>query len=213
VTDARFLHQIYAKSEPGYSGRVTVPVLWDKQTSRIVNNESADIIRMFNSAFDGIGARPGDYHPEKLRAEIDAVNKRIYDTLNNGVYKAGFAGSQEAYDEAVAPLFETLDWLEEKLSRADYLVGNRLTEADWRLFTTLLRFDPVYHTHFKCNLKRLVDYPALWRYTRRLYQHPAVAPTVNFDHIKGHYFQSHRWINPTGIVPKGPIVDFNAPVS
>ena len=131
-----------------------------------------------------------------MRSEIDAVNKRVYDTLNNGVYKAGFAGSQEAYDEAVVPVFETLDWLEEKLSRADYLVGNRLTEADWRLFTTLLRFDPVYHTHFKCNLKRLVDYPALWAYTRRLYQHPAVAPTVNFDHIKGHYFQSHRWINP-----------------
>jgi glutathionyl-hydroquinone reductase len=213
VNDARFLHELYAKSESGYSGRVTVPVLWDKQASRIVNNESADIIRMLNSAFDGIGATPGDYYPKELRSEIDAVNKRVYDTLNNGVYKAGFAGSQEAYDEAVVPLFETLDWLEEKLSRMDYLVGDRLTEADWRLFTTLLRFDPVYHTHFKCNLKRLVDYPALWRYTRRLYQHPAAAPTVNFDHIKGHYFQSHRWINPTGIVPKGPIVDFNAPVT
>jgi putative glutathione S-transferase len=212
VNDARFLYQLYAKSEPGYSGRVTVPVLWDKKTSRIVNNESADIIRMLNSAFDGIGAKPGDYYPEALRGEIDAVNKRVYDTLNNGVYKAGFAGSQEAYDEAVVPLFETLDWLEEKLSRADYLVGNRLTEADWRLFTTLLRFDPVYHTHFKCNLRRLTDYPALWRYTRRLYQHPAIKPTVNFDHIKGHYFQSHRWINPTGIVPKGPIVDFDAPL-
>jgi len=213
VNDARFLYELYAKSEPGYSGRVTVPVLWDKKTSRIVNNESADIIRMLNSAFDGIGAKAGDYYPESLRAEIDAVNKRVYDTLNNGVYKAGFAGSQEAYDEAVVPLFETLDWLEGKLSRADYMVGNRLTEADWRLFTTLLRFDPVYHTHFKCNLRRLVDYPALWRYTRRLYQHPGIKPTVNFDHIKGHYFQSHRWINPTGIVPKGPIVDFDAPVS
>jgi glutathionyl-hydroquinone reductase len=212
VNDARYLYELYAKSEPGYSGRVTVPVLWDKKTSRIVSNESADIIRMLNNAFDGIGATPGDYYPEALRAEIDAVNKRVYDTLNNGVYKAGFAGSQEAYDEAVVPVFETLDWLEEKLSRAEYLVGNRLTEADWRLFTTLLRFDPVYHTHFKCNLKRLVDYPALWRYTRRLYQHPAVRPTMNFDHIKGHYFQSHRWINPTGIVPKGPIVDFDAPV-
>ncbi|MBA4097299.1 MAG: glutathione-dependent reductase [Rhodospirillum sp.] len=212
VNDARYLYELYAKSEPGYSGRVTVPVLWDKKTSRIVSNESADIIRMLNNAFDGIGATPGDYYPEALRAEIDAVNKRVYDTLNNGVYKAGFAGSQEAYDEAVVPVFETLDWLEEKLSRAEYLVGNRLTEADWRLFTTLLRFDPVYHTHFKCNLKRLVDYPALWRYTRRLYQHPAVRPTMNFDHIKGHYFQSHRWINPTGIVPKGPIVDFDVPV-
>ena len=212
VNDARYLHQIYAKSEPRYSGRVSVPVLWDKKTQRIVNNESADIIRMFNSAFDDVGATPGDYYPEALRAEIDAVNKRIYDTLNNGVYKAGFAGSQEAYDEAVAPVFETLDWLEDKLSRAQYLCGDRLTEADWRLFTTLLRFDPVYHTHFKCNLKRLVDYPALWAYTRRLYQHPAVRPTVNFDHIKAHYFQSHRWINPTGIVPKGPIVDFDARV-
>ena len=168
---------------------------------------------MLNSAFDGIGATPGDYYPEDLRAEIDAVNSRVYDTLNNGVYKAGFAGSQEAYDEAVVPVFETLDWLEEKLSRAEYVVGNRLTEADWRLFTTLLRFDPVYHTHFKCNLKRLVDYPALWRYTRRLYQRPAVGPTVNFDHIKGHYFQSHRWINPTGIVPKGPIVEFDEPLT
>jgi putative glutathione S-transferase len=213
VNDARFLYELYAKSEPGFSGRVTVPVLWDKKTSRIVNNESADIIRMLNSAFDGIGAKAGDYYPESLRAEIDAVNKRVYDTLNNGVYKAGFAGSQEAYDEAVVPLFETLDWLEEKLSRADYLVGNRLTEADWRLFTTLLRFDPVYHTHFKCNLRRLIDYPALWAYTRRLYQHPGVRETVNFDHIKGHYFQSHLWINPTGIVPKGPIVDFDAPVA
>lgn len=211
VNNARYLYELYARSEPGYSGRVTVPVLWDKQTARIVNNESADIIRMLNSAFDGLGATPGDYYPEELRAEIDAVNSRVYDTLNNGVYKAGFAGSQDAYDEAVVPLFETLDWLEEKLSRAEYLVGNRLTEADWRLFTTLLRFDPVYHTHFKCNLRRLIDYPALWRYTRRLYRHPAVAPTVNFDHIKGHYFQSHRWINPTGIVPKGPLVDFDAP--
>jgi putative glutathione S-transferase len=209
VNDARYLYELYAKSEPGYSGRATVPVLWDKKTSRIVNNESADIIRMLNSAFDGIGAKPGDYYPEELRNEIDAVNTRVYDTLNNGVYKAGFAGSQDAYDEAVVPVFETLDWLEGKLSRADYVVGNRLTEADWRLFTTLLRFDPVYHTHFKCNLKRLVDYPALWAYTRRLYQHPAVRPTVNMDHIKGHYFQSHRWINPTGIVPKGPIVDFD----
>ena len=212
VNNARYLYELYARSEPGYSGRVTVPVLWDKKTARIVNNESADIIRMLNNAFDGIGATPGDYYPEELRAEIDAVNQRVYDTLNNGVYKAGFAGSQEAYDEAVVPVFETLDWLEQMLSRAEHVVGDRLTEADWRLFTTLLRFDPVYHTHFKCNLRRLIDYPALWAYTRRLYRHPAVAPTVNFDHIKRHYFQSHRWINPTGIVPKGPIVDFSAPV-
>jgi len=212
VNHARFMHQIYAKSEPHYSGRVSVPVLWDKRTSRIVNNESADIIRMLNSAFDGIGALPGDFYPEPLRAEIDAVNTRIYDTLNNGVYKAGFAGSQDAYDEAVVPLFETLDWLEGTLSRSRYLVGGRLTEADWRLFTTLLRFDPVYHTHFKCNLRRLIDYPGLWAYTRRLYQHPGVRETVDFHHIKGHYFQSHRMINPTGIVPKGPIVDFEASV-
>ncbi|WP_119303718.1 glutathione S-transferase family protein [Dongia deserti] len=212
VNDARYLYEIYVKSEPKYSGRVSVPVLWDKETKRIVNNESADIIRMFNSAFDGVGATPGDYYPEALRAEIDEVNARVYDTLNNGVYKAGFAGSQEAYDEAVVSLFETLDWLEQTLSKSQYLCGNRLTEADWRLFTTLLRFDPVYHIHFKCNLRRLVDYQALWRYARRLYQHPVVRPTVNFDHIKGHYFQSHRWINPTGIVPKGPIVDFEAAV-
>ncbi len=211
VNNARFLYELYAKSEPGYSGRVTVPVLWDKKTSRIVNNESADVIRMLNSAFDGIGAKPGDYYPEDLRAEIDAVNKRIYDTLNNGVYKAGFAGSQEAYDEAVAPVFETLAWLEEKLSRADHLVGNRLTEADWRLFTTLLRFDPVYHTHFKCNLRRLVDYPNLWAYTRRLYQWPGIAQTVDFTHIKRHYYGSHRHINPSGIVPLGPCLDFEAP--
>ncbi len=209
VNGARCLHELYAKSEPDYSGRVSVPVLWDKQTARIVNNESADIIRMLGSAFDGIGAAPGDYYPEDLRAGIDAVNQRVYDTLNNGVYKAGFAGTQEAYEEAVMPVFETLDWLEGKLSRSPYLCGGRLTEADWRLFTTLLRFDPVYHTHFKCNLRRLVDYPALWAYTRRLYQHPAVRPTVNFDHIKAHYYQSHRWINPTGIVPKGPVVDFD----
>jgi putative glutathione S-transferase len=204
VNDARFLYELYAKSEPGYSGRVTVPVLWDKKTARIVNNESADIIRMLNSAFDGIGATSGDYYPEALRAEIDAVNKRVYDTLNNGVYKAGFAGSQEAYDEAVVPLFETLDWLEEKLSRAGYLVGNRLTEADWRLFTTLLRFDPVYHTHFKCNRKLISQYPAMHRYMAAIYALPGIAATVDLDHIRFHYYRSHRHINPSGIVPQGP---------
>jgi putative glutathione S-transferase len=209
VNHARYLYEIYAKSEPRYSGRVSVPVLWDKQTGRIVNNESSEIIRMFNSAFDGVGALAGDYYPPDLRVEIDALNARIYDTLNNGVYKAGFAGSQEAYEEAVGPVFETLDWLEERLQRSAWLCGARLTEADWRLFTTLLRFDPVYHTHFKCNLRRLVDYPALWAHTRRLYQHPGVRETVNFAHIKRHYFQSHRWINPTGIVPQGPLVDFD----
>jgi len=202
------LWQLYVKSDPRYTGRVTVPVLWDTRTSRIVSNESADIIRMFNSAFDGVGATPGDFYPPPLREEIDTVNARIYDGLNNGVYKAGFATRQSAYDDAVASVFETLDWLEARLTDQRYLVGDALTEADWRLFTTLLRFDAVYHGHFKCNLRRLVDYPTLWAYTRRLYAHPAVAPTVDMDHIKRHYYQSHRQINPTGIVPRGPALDF-----
>ncbi|TYT24861.1 glutathione S-transferase family protein [Luteimonas viscosa] len=204
------LWQLYVRSNPGYTGRVTVPVLWDKTRGCIVSNESADILRMFNSAFDGVGARAGDYSPVALREEVDAVNKRVYDGLNNGVYKAGFAKTQSAYDDAVAGVFETLDWLEQRLSASEWLCGARMTEADWRLFTTLLRFDAVYHGHFKCNLRRLVDYPALWRYTRRLYAHPAVAPTVDFDHIKRHYYQSHRHINPTGIVPQGPILAFDA---
>ena len=163
---------------------------------------------MLNSAFDGIGATPGDYYPAALRAEIDQVNERVYATVNNGVYRAGFATTQAAYDEAVAELFATLDWLEDRLAGQRYLVGDRVTEADWRLFTTLLRFDPVYHGHFKCNLRRLVDYPHLWAYTRELYQWPGVAETVDFAHIKGHYYASHGTINPTGIVPKGPLVDF-----
>jgi putative glutathione S-transferase len=213
VNGVRYLHELYTKSDPTYTGRATVPVLWDKKTSQIVNNESADIIRMFNSAFDDVGALPGDYYPEDLRAEIDALNARIYDTLNNGVYNAGFASSQEAYEEAVGPLFETLEWLEGRLARNRYLCGDRLTEADWRLFTTLLRFDLVYHGHFKCNLKRLVDLPALWSYTRELYQHSGVRETVDFGHIKRHYYQSHRTVNPTGIVPAGPILDFDAPPS
>ncbi|NZA26623.1 glutathione S-transferase family protein [Luteimonas sp. SJ-92] len=203
------LWQLYAKSDPGYTGRVTVPVLWDKQTGRIVSNESADIIRMFNSAFDGVGAASGDYHPPPLRGRIDQVNQRVYDNLNNGVYRAGFARSQEAYDEAVAEVFETLDWLEGLLSEQRYVCGETLTEADWRLFTTLLRFDAVYHGHFKCNLRRVVDYPALWFYTRELYQHPGVEGTVDFGHIKRHYYQSQRHINPTGIVPKGPVLDLD----
>jgi glutathionyl-hydroquinone reductase len=202
------LWQLYARSDPAYTGRVTVPVLWDTQRDCIVSNESADIIRMFNSAFDGVGAREGDYWPEPLRGEIEAVNARVYDGLNNGVYKAGFAKKQAAYDDAVAGVFDTLDWLEQRLSAHEWLCGDVLTEADWRLFTTLLRFDLVYHGHFKCNLRRLVDYPALWDYTRRLYAHPAVAPTVDVDHIKRHYYQSHRHINPTGIVPAGPDVSF-----
>jgi glutathionyl-hydroquinone reductase len=213
VMGADYLWQVYAKADPHYSGRVTVPVLWDRQRGTIVSNESADIIRMLNSAFDGVGAAPGDYYPAALRGEIDALNARIYDTVNNGVYKAGFATTQEAYEEAVFPLFETLDWLEARLARQRWLYGDVLTEADWRLFTTLLRFDPVYHGHFKCNLRRLVDYPALWSYTRELYQHPGVRGTVNMAHIKRHYYMSHTTINPHRVVPAGPVLDFDAPPS
>jgi putative glutathione S-transferase len=207
---AEFIWELYKRSDPHYTGRTTVPVLWDKDTSQIVSNESAQIIRMFNSAFDHLGASAGDYYPEHLRARIDSLNARIYDSLNNGVYKAGFARSQAVYDEAVAGVFETLEWLEGLLSRQRFLTGNLLTEADWRLFTTLVRFDLVYHGHFKCNIRRLVDYPAIWSYTRKLYQIPGIKDTVNFEHIKRHYYQSHRQINPTGIVPSGPLLDFNA---
>ena len=208
---AEHLHQIYTLSKPDYSGRVTVPVLFDKQTRQIVSNESSEIIRMLNSAFDGVGAAAGDYYPEPLRAEIDRVNARVYDTVNNGVYKSGFASTQEAYEEAVVPLFDTLDWLEARLSSQRYLVGGRITEADWRLFTTLIRFDPVYVGHFKCNLRRIADYPALSGYLRELYQTPGVANTVRMDHIKRHYHQSHRSINPHGVTPMGPVQDLNAP--
>jgi glutathionyl-hydroquinone reductase len=208
---SRYLHEVYTRAMPGYTGRVTVPVLWDQRRGAIVSNESPEIIRMLNSAFDGVGAKPGDYHPAALRAEIDRVNERVYATVNNGVYRAGFATTQEAYDEAVTELFASLDWLEERLSRQRYLAGKQVTEADWRLFTTLIRFDPVYHGHFKCNLRRLVDYPNLWAYARELYQWPGVAGTVNLGHIKHHYYGSHRTINPTGIVPKGPLLDFDAP--
>ena len=211
VNGARYLHEVYTKARLTYSGLVSVPALWDMQRATIVSNESSEIIRMFNQAFDGTGAAPGDYYPAALRAEIDAVNARIYDTLNSGVYRCGFATSQEAYFEAVVPLFETLDWLEQRLAGQRYLCGNRLTEADWRLFTTLLRFDAVYHGHFKCNLQRLIDYPNLWAYARELYQHPAVAETVNFEHIKRHYYGSLRRINPSGIVPRGPLLDWRAP--
>ena len=211
VNGVEFLHQLYTRANPTYSGRVTVPVLWDKQRHSIVSNESAEIIRMFNSAFDRVGARLGDYYPEPLRAEIDRINMRIYDTLNNGVYKAGFAGTQEAYEAAVVPLFQTLDWLEEHLQSHRFLVGEKPTEADWRLFTTLVRFDAVYYGHFKCNICRLIDYPNLWAYTRELYQWPGIAATVNLMHIKRHYYMSHRHINPTGIVPVGPVIDFEAP--
>lgn len=211
LNNADFLHQIYTAAQPDYSGRVTVPVLWDKRRRVIVNNESSEIIRMLTTAFDDAGAKPGDYYPAELRTGIDAVNARIYDGFNNGVYKAGFATSQGAYDEAVAVVFETLDWVEERLARRRYLMGARLTEADIRLFTTLVRFDEVYHGHFKCNRRRIVDYPNLWGFTREIFQLPGVAETVNMEHIKRHYYESHRTINPTGVAPIGPNPDFMAP--
>jgi len=205
------LYEIYQKADPAFSGRVTVPVLWDKSGSTIVNNESAEILRMLGSAFDETGAEPGDYYPVELRDEIDAINERVYNTLNNGVYRAGFATTQEAYEEAVYPLFETLDWLEGVLTGQRYLTGDSLTEADIRLFTTLVRFDAVYVGHFKCNLQRLVDYPSLWAFTRDLYQQPKIKRTVNFDHIKRHYYGSHETVNPHRIVPAGPALDFDEP--
>ena len=212
IFSARYLHQIYTAAEPNYSGRVTVPVLWDKKTETIVSNESSEIIQMLNCAFDGVGASPGDYFPSHLRDEIDAVNQRVYDTLNNGVYKAGFATSQEAYFAAINPLYETMDWLEERLSRRRYLVGEQPTAADWRAFPTLYRFDAVYNSHFKCSRRRLIDYPNLWGYARDLYQHPGIAGTMNMEHVRRHYFESHRSINPHGIVPVMPAgIDFEAP--
>lgn len=211
IHNADYFHQIYTAADPNYSGRVTVPVLWDKHTNTIVSNESADIIRMFNSAFDGLGAKQGDYYPEALREQINSLNSRIYDTVNNGVYKAGFATSQAAYEEAVTPLFESLDWLDTHLAENRYLCGDTLTEADWRLFTTLIRFDAVYVGHFKCNIQRIADYPHLAAYTRELYQWPGIAETINFQHIKHHYYESHPTVNPTGVVPMGPKQDFSAP--
>jgi len=211
IHDADYLHQVYTAAKPDMSGRVTVPVLWDKQKNTIVSNESSEIIRMFNSAFDGIGAKEGDYYPEHLRDVIDEINERVYHTVNNGVYKSGFATTQEAYEEALVPLFESLDWLEGTLAQKRYLTGDAITEADWRLFTTLLRFDPVYVGHFKCNLKRIADYENLSSYVRDLYQVPGVSKTVHMDHIKGHYYESHETINPTGIVPQGPEIDYSLP--
>jgi putative glutathione S-transferase len=210
VYNSRYLHELYSRADEQYSGRATVPILWDKHTQAIVNNESGDIIRMLGSAFDQVGAKPGDFYPPPLRQEIDAVNLRVYDTLNNGVYKCGFATTQAAYEAALAPLFETLDWLEDRLSQSRFLCGDRLTEADIRLFTTLVRFDPVYHGHFKCNIRRIVDYRHLWAYTRDVFQIPGIAATVDLGHIKRHYYMSHRRINPTGIVPAGPAIDFQA---
>lgn len=208
---ANYMHQVYTSADPQYTGRVTIPVLWDKQKKTIVSNESAEIIRMFNSAFDGIGATPGDYYPAALRADIDSLNEQIYNRVNNGVYKAGFATTQHAYEEAVAPLFATLDELEQRLSTHRYLLGDTITEADWRLFTTLVRFDAVYHGHFKCNIKQIADYPHLSGYLRELYQWPGVADTVNMKHIKAHYYRSHATINPTGVVPVGPELNLDAP--
>ncbi|HEY0877203.1 MAG TPA: glutathione S-transferase family protein [Zeimonas sp.] len=211
VGDAHYLYEVYLRARRDYSGRVTVPVLWDLERSTIVSNESSEIVRMLNGAFDAIGAKPGDYAPAERLNEIDAINARVYDTINNGVYKAGFATEQSVYEREVTTLFESLDVLESTLSSRRYLLGERITECDWRLFTTLVRFDAVYHGHFKCNLRRLVDYPNLWAYARELYQWTGVMGTVNFQHIQHHYYRSHPTINPNGIVPLGPIVDWNAP--
>ncbi|NLS15583.1 glutathione S-transferase family protein [Rhizobium sp. P40RR-XXII] len=208
---AKALWEIYTKADPHYSGRVTVPVLWDKQTGMIVNNESAEIIRMFNSAFDGLTGSKADFYPADLSADIDALNERVYDTVNNGVYKAGFATAQEAYEENARRLFETLDMLDQRLATKRYLFADRLTEADWRLFTTLVRFDAVYVGHFKCNIRRIADYANLSAYLRDLYQVAGVAETVNLAHIKNHYYRSHKTINPTGIVPIGPDLDLGRP--
>ncbi|BFM49366.1 glutathione S-transferase family protein [Marinomonas sp. THO17] len=201
---SKFAHQLYTRAKADYSGRVTVPILWDKKTQTIVSNESADIIRMFNTAFNDLTGNTLDFYPSELADDINNINERIYHTVNNGVYKCGFATTQEAYEEALTPLFDTLEYLEDKLQNRHYLIGERQTEADWRLFTTLIRFDPVYFGHFKCNLKRILDYPNINRYLRSLYEHEGISDTVNFDHIKRHYYFSHKNINPTQVVPMGP---------
>ena len=211
IFNATHLYTIYTAAKADYTGRVTVPVLWDKKTNTIVSNESSEIIRMFNTAFDEVGALAGDFSPPELLAEIDALNEFIYPTINNGVYRAGFATTQDAYEEAVGDVFNALDTLEVRLGDSRYLTGNTITEADWRLFTTLVRFDAVYVGHFKCNLHRIVDYPNLWGYLRDLYQVPGIAETVAIDYIKAHYYGSHDTINPTRIIPVGPDIDFDAP--
>tara|TARA_A100001234_G_scaffold149705_1_gene131762 strand:+ start:2538 stop:3473 length:936 start_codon:yes stop_codon:yes gene_type:complete len=203
INNSKYLYEVYLKSSKDYSGRVTVPVLWDKETNQIVSNESSEIIRMFNSAFNKVGAIEGDYYPTELQEQIDNLNIKIYDTVNNGVYKAGFATTQQAYEDAVIPLFKTLDELEIILSDQRFLVSDQITEADWRLFTTLIRFDPVYFCHFKCNIKRMADYKNLSRYLKELYEIPGVKETVNLDHIKKHYYMSHETLNPSRIVPLG----------
>lgn len=211
VNGKEWLREIYLMTDPHFTGRVTVPVLWDKEKKTIVNNESSEIIRMLNSAFDKFTNAQEDYYPRPLRAEIDRINAFVYKNVNNGVYRAGFATTQAAYDEAFRHLFIALDEIERHLGRRRYLAGERITEADWRLFTTLVRFDAVYYSHFKCNLRRIADYPNLSNYLRELYQWPGVKDTVSFDHIKTHYYASHRSINPTGIVPRGPALDYDAP--
>ncbi len=206
-----FARDLYVKAQPDVTTRVTVPILWDKQRETIVSNESSEITRMFNTAFNDLTGNTDDYYPADLREKIDAINDRVYSEVNNGVYKSGFATTQEAYDKAVHTLFDALDWLEGILSQNRYLTGDRLTEADWRLFTTLIRFDLVYHLHFKCNRARIVDYPHLWAYTRELYQRPGIADTINFDHIVRHYHYSHESINPHRIVPINPVIDWHEP--
>lgn len=211
IINARYLYEVYTAAKPNYTGRVTVPVLWDKKTNTIVSNESAEIIRMFNSAFDDVGAIAADFLPSDAIIEIDEINAFVYDAINNGVYKAGFASTQAAYTEAVFVLFAALDTLEARLADQRYLIGRTITEADWRLFTTLVRFDAVYVGHFKCNIRRIVDYVNLWGYLRDLYQVPGIKDTVNMEHIKAHYYTSHATINPTGVIPVGPIIDFDKP--
>lgn len=211
INGARRVYEVYLAADSNYSGRATVPILWDKQQHTIASNESKEIIRMFNSAFDGVGATGPDFYPEPLRAEIDELNELIYHTVNNGVYKSGFATTREAYEDAVTAVFETLDILEERLATRRYLTGTTITEADWRLWTTLVRFDPVYFGHFKCNVRRIVDYPNLWGYTCDLYQQPGIAETVDIPYTKAHYYGSHESINPHRIVPVGPDIDYSAP--
>ncbi|SNT71084.1 glutathione S-transferase family protein [Psychrobacter sp. LV10R520-6] len=211
IIHASYLYEVYIAAKPNYTGRVTIPILWDKKTNTIVSNESAEIIRMFNSAFNGVGAVAGDFLPADAIVEIDEINAFIYDAINNGVYKAGFASTQAAYTEAVVALFDALDTLEARLADQRYLIGSTITEADWRLFTTLVRFDAVYVGHFKCNIRRIIDYPNLWGYLRDLYQVPGIKDTVDMDHIKAHYYTSHATINPTAIVPVGPLIDFDEP--
>ena len=211
INNKTYLYEIYLEAQHDYTGRVTVPILWDKERKTIVSNESSEIIRMFNSAFDDVGAKQGDYYPKSLRHQIDELNDLIYPSVNNGVYRAGFATTEKAYEEAVADVFKALDFLENHLENRRYLIGSQTTEADWRLLTTLLRFDSVYYGHFKCSLRRIIDYPNLWGYARDLYQLPGIANTVNVDNIKQHYYGSHESINPTRIVPVGPVIDFTQP--